>query len=121
MTEIYLIYTRSEILGSRIQVLGSRIQVLGSRIQSQDQSQDQSQGPGSASDWFQDRPLRISYLRYTGFKALSVASFILRLTRPRIGYARLLVARNVPNQSTIMDYSRVIYLGHTGQQPLIRP
>ena len=37
-----------------------------------------------------------------------------------IGYARLLVARNIPNHSTIPDSESVIYLGHTANVPLIR-
>ena len=65
--------------------------------------------------------LRISYLRYTGFKGVSIASDNLSLRRPRIGYARLLVARNVPNYSTIPDSRSVIRLGHKVNVPLIRP
>ena len=42
-------------------------------------------------------------LRYTGFKGLPVASFILRLRWPRIGYARLVKASNMPNHSTTLD------------------
>ena len=38
-----------------------------------------------------------------------------------IGYARLLLARNVPNQSTIPGYRKVITLGHSAKQPLIGP
>ena len=43
------------------------------------------------------------------------------MTRPRIGYARLVIARNVPNHSTIPDSNTVIYLGHKAEQPLIGP
>ena len=43
------------------------------------------------------------------------------MRRPRIGYARLLVARNVPNYSTILDILSVITLGHTANVPLMRP
>ena len=64
--------------------------------------------------------LRISYLIYTGFKGVLLASDILSLGRPRIGYARLVIARNVSNQSTIPDSNSVIALGHTRKQPLIR-
>ena len=68
------------------------------------------------------RPLsRILYLRYTGLEALLLASNDLRLTGPRIGYARLVVPRNVPNQSTIIDSKSVINLGHKANQPLIGP
>ena len=38
-----------------------------------------------------------------------------------IGYARLLVARNIPNYSTIPDFYSVITLGKHLKQPLIRP
>ena len=41
------------------------------------------------------------------------------MRRPRIGYARLLSARNVPNYSTIMDILSVITLGQVVKQPLI--
>ena len=37
---------------------------------------------------------RILYLRYTGFKGFSIASNNLSLGRPRIGYGRLVSARN---------------------------
>ena len=40
---------------------------------------------------------------------------------PRIGYARLLLARNVPNHSTIPDPKSVISLGQLPNVPLIRP
>ena len=40
---------------------------------------------------------------------------------PRIGYGRPLVARNMPNHSTIPDSKSVITLGHKANQPLIRP
>ena len=53
------------------------------------------------------------------FKGLLVASNSLSLDRPRIGYARLLVARNSSNQSTILDLWSVITLGHTRNVPLI--
>ena len=43
------------------------------------------------------------------------------MRRPRIGYARLLVAGNVPNYSTIMDSESVIMLGHSPKEPLMRP
>ena len=39
--------------------------------------------------------------------------------RPGIGYARLLVARNTSNRSTIPDYLSVITLGHTLNVPLM--
>ena len=74
-----------------------------------------------APDWLQDRPPRISYLRYTGFKGLPVASDLLSLRCPRIGYARLVVARNEPNHSTIPGPRKVIYLGHKANVPLICP
>ena len=70
-------------------------------------------------DWSQDRPLRISYLIYTGLEALLLASDNLSLDRPRIGYARLLNARNTPNHSTIPDSDTVITLGHSPYVPLI--
>ena len=38
-----------------------------------------------------------------------------------IGYARLLIARNMPKRSTISDYQSVITLGHTRKEPLMRP
>ena len=71
--------------------------------QIQDQIQDQIPRPGLAPDWSQDRPPRILYLRYTGFKGLSLPSDNLSSGRPRIGYARLVRLRNVPNHSTIPD------------------
>ena len=43
------------------------------------------------------------------------------LSRPRIGYARLLIAGNMPNHSTIMDPESVITLGHSARQPLMCP
>ena len=43
------------------------------------------------------------------------------LSRPRIGYARLLLARNIPYYSTIMDSESVINLGHKVNVPLIWP
>ena len=49
-----------------------------------------------------------------------MASNNLRLDGPRIGYARLLVARNPPNHSTIPDPKSVITLGHKANVPLIR-
>ena len=79
----------------------------------QDQIQDQIQDPDPGPDWSLDRPLRISYLRYTGFKGLLLASAFLSLSRPRIGYARLLLLRNKPNQSQGMDINGVITLGHS--------
>ena len=48
-----------------------------------------------------------------------MTSRILSLRRPRIGYARLVVAGNVPNQSQGMDYISVIRLGHMVKQPLM--
>ena len=63
----------------------------------------------------------ISYLKYTGFKGPSIASNVLSLRRPRIGYARLVIARNVSNQSTIPDSKRPLGLGHTRNVPLIWP
>ena len=50
--------------------------------QPQDQSQDQSQEPLTGS---KTGLSRISYLRYTGFKGLYLASNNLSLWRPRIG------------------------------------
>ena len=41
--------------------------------------------PETGPDWSRDRPLRILYSRYTGFKGLPVASDNLSLTGPRIG------------------------------------
>ena len=75
MTKINLRILRSEILGSEILVLG-----LGSGPGS-----GPGTGPGPPSDWSQDRLLRISNLRYTGFKGLSVASDNLSSDGPRIG------------------------------------
>ena len=75
LTMIYLILLRSEILGSGIEVLDLDL----------DLDLDLGPGPGSGPDWLQDRPLRISYLRYTGFKGVLLASEVLRLRRPRIG------------------------------------
>ena len=79
--------------------------------------------PGSGLDlalyWSPDRHLRILYLRYTGFKGFILASTRPRLGRPRIGYARLVVARNPPYYSTILDSNSVIYLGHIANVPLI--
>ena len=43
------------------------------------------------------------------------------MSRPRIGYARLGLARNMPNHSTILDPQSVITLGHTANVPLIGP
>ena len=48
-----------------------------------------------------------------------MASDNLRLYGPRIGYGRLVVARNSPNYSTIPDPESVIYLGHTRNVPLM--
>ena len=56
-----------------------------------------------APDWSRDRPLRISNIFIWCLEAVYAASDILSLRRPRIGYARLLVARNVSNHSTILD------------------
>ena len=50
-----------------------------------------------------------------------MASDNLSLDGPRIGYGRLLVSRNSPNHSTIMDILSVITLGHTAEQPLMCP
>ena len=102
---------RSEILGSKAQVQGPD---PGSRSRVQTMAR-------TASDWSSRPASRILSIRYTGLEGLPVASDILRLDRPRIGYARLLVARNVPNHSTILDYSSVITLGHTSKEPLMRP
>ena len=60
------------------------------------------------------------YLRYTGFKGLILTSGPHYLTRPRIGYARLVIARNMRKQSQGMDINSVIYVGHKVKQPLIR-
>ena len=49
-----------------------------------------------------------------------MASDFLTLSRPRIGYARLVSARNTSNQSQGMDIKKVIILGHTLKQPLIQ-
>ena len=43
----------------------------------------------------------------------------LSLRRPRIGYARLVVAGNSPNQSQGMDINSVIRLGHSASLPLM--
>ena len=48
-----------------------------------------------------------------------MASDLLTLDGPRIGYARLVVAKNVPNHSTTIDSQSVIYLGHTLNLPLM--
>ena len=45
----------------------------------------------------------------------------LRLRRPEIGYARLVIAGNMSNYSTILDLKCVIYLGHMSNVPLMRP
>ena len=50
-----------------------------------------------------------------------MASNSLTLDGPRIGYARLLVANNVPYYSTILDSKSVITLGHSARVPLIGP
>ena len=65
--------------------------------------------------------MRISNLRYTGLEAVIRPSDNLSLLGPRIGYARLLNARNVPNYSTIADILSVITLGHTLRLPLMCP
>ena len=52
---------------------------------------------------------------------LRVASNNPRLRCPRIGYARLLIAENSPNHSTIPDPQSVITLGQRAKQPLIGP
>ena len=49
-----------------------------------------------------------------------MASDNLSLDRPRIGYARPLIASYSSNHSTIIDYYSVITLGHTYNVPLIR-
>ena len=81
-----------------------------------DQSQDR---PRTGPNWSRDRPLRISSLRYTGFKACLVASDILSLDGPRIGYARLVIAGNSSNHSTILDSLSVITLGQHANVPLM--
>ena len=102
---------RSEILGSRVRDPGLR-----SRVQIQVPRLVLRLVLGAS------RPVsRILNLKYTGFKGLPIASNNLRLTGPKIGYARLLSARNTSNQSTILDLKSVITLGHTLKQPLMEP
>ena len=76
-------------------ILRSRVQIQGP-----DPGPDH---PQTGPDWSQDRPLRISNLRYTGFKGFLLPSIDLSLRRPRIGYARLLSLSYSPNHSTIPD------------------
>ena len=79
--------------------------------------------PDMLQDWIPDMPQdwsrhasrlvprsisRISYLIIWCLEAVILASDLLTLSGPRIGYARLVSARNVPNHSTIMDYSKVL-------------
>ena len=109
MTKNYRIYLRSEISGIWAWILALDL-VL-------DLVLDPEAGPGP--QWSQDRSLRILYLRYTGFKASLLTSRNLSLGCPRIGYARLVVARNVSNQSQGMDYNSVITLGKPSKQPLM--
>ena len=84
-----------------------RSEILGSSLHRSDPGSDPGSDtgadPGDWPDWSQDWPLRISKLRYTGLEALLLASNNLSLRRPEIGYARLVVPRNVPNYSTIPD------------------
>ena len=82
-----------------------------------DPGSDPGSGPGLAL-----RPTSKNLsLRNTGFKGVILASGDLSLRRPRIGYARLLIARNMPNHSTIPDFYSVITLGQHVKQPLIWP
>ena len=48
-----------------------------------------------------------------------MTSRILSWRGPRIGYARLVSAKNMSNQSQGMEYNTVINLGHSPKQPLI--
>ena len=46
---------------------------------------DPETGSQTGPNWFLRLASRILYLRYTGFRGLSIASINLRLDRPRIG------------------------------------